>query len=68
VFLRGSWVGICRGEREGMEGRENVLDYLWGDGLAGTAPGCERIEDNDIFVCDGGAEFVLTVSRKIISI
>lgn len=48
---------------EGARQRD-VLVHLRGDGLARTTPCCESIEDDDILICDGGGEFVLTVNHE----
>jgi hypothetical protein len=40
----------------------DVLDYLRGNDFAGTAPGREGVEDDDLVILDGGLEFGFAVS------
>ena len=42
----------------------NLLYDLRSDNFAGSAPGREGIEDNDLVVLEGGLEFSLAVARK----
>jgi hypothetical protein len=43
-----------------MESREKErdgLDYLRRDHFAGSAPSCERVEDDDFVILESGLEF-----------
>jgi hypothetical protein len=42
---------------------ENALDYLRGDNFARAAPGCERVEDDDLVILDGGIELSLAINQ-----
>ena len=44
---------------------ENVLDDLRGDDFAGTAPGREGVEDDDLVILDGGFELGLAVCLSV---
>ena len=56
-------VFVCANGRERIG--ENVLDDLRGDDFAGTAPGREGVEDDDLVILDGGLEFGLAVCLSV---
>lgn len=43
-----------------------LLDQLWGNHFAGTAPGSEAVDDDELVgvVFQGAVEFILTVGKK----
>ena len=46
-------------------GRRYVLGDLRGNDFAGTAPGREGVEDDDLVILDGGLKFGLAVSPYV---
>ena len=47
--------------------RRNVLDDLRSDNLAGSAPGSETIQNNDLVVLEGGGEISLAVREVLLA-
>ena len=47
---------------------EDILYDLWRNDFAGTAPGCEGVEDDDLVFFDGGAVFSFAVEGNYVSI